>query len=58
MIFERADGTFSSIDPMNVWGYKLVGHLVSGECVTEMKGAFVVQEMELGCMSAVFKQSI
>ena len=51
MVFEGADGTFSSIRTVFFGGDSLVRDVVLHEGVFKILGAFVVQDVEIGGMA-------
>ena len=58
VIFERADGTFGSIAPMDAGRYQLEVYTFLDEESFECSGALVVQSMKLGTESRSNKSHV
>jgi len=53
--FPRLDGTLGCITWVDVWWYSLKGNVIFCECLFHVVGAFVVNDVQLRCVSALLQ---
>jgi hypothetical protein len=58
MTFERANGSLGRIGAMFLWRHSLKSDVIFGKSILEFLRAFVVEDVELGCMALLDKRLV